>query len=408
MNSHEPVSFYRYIVVAAVFIIMVVIWGFYATFGVFFGPLVETFGWTRAFTSGASSVRELVFGATLILTARTADRWGPRIVISATALLLGGGYFLMSRVQAAWQFYLCFGIIISLGMSGYIAMISMVAQWFERRRGLMTAVCFSGMGIGTMVMPPVAAGLIASRGWRSSYVILALLGLVLMSLAAQFLKPFKRQSHDTPVPDAAPVLDQGSSEAVLSLRQALCTGTFWQLSVLYFSFLFVMITVLVHVVMHATGSGMTPGRAANILAIIGAMNVIGMYVSGVAADRIGSRTTLVICFALMALSLILLMMARSIDAFYLFAVIIGLSHGGMQVLFSPLVAEFFGLASHGVILASAAFIGSLGAALGPFVSGYIFDLAGSYQWAFRICLLLAAVSVVLALRLKPRRKPIPV
>ena len=113
--------------------------------------------------------------------------------------------------------------------------------------------------------------------------------------------------------------------------------------------------------------------------------------------------TMMICFTLLTISLILLMTANSTGAFYFFAVLIGLPYGGMQVLFSPAVAERFGLLSHGVILASTAFFGSLGAAAGPFVSGYIFDITGSYQWAFRICLLMAAASVILAFRLKSCR-----
>lgn len=400
-NSHEPASHYRYVVVAAVFLIMAVIWGFYATFGVFFGPLIENFGWTRAFTSGASSVRELIFGVALIFTARMADRFSPRIVVSITALLFGAGYFLMSRVQTAWQFYLFFGIIISCGMSGYIAMLSIVAQWFERRRGLMTAVCFSGMGIGSMVMPPIAAVLIASRGWRTSYAILAVLGFILMIITAQFIMPFKRQLHDP-----APAREKGPTGAALSLSRALCTGAFWQLAALYFFFLYVMVSMMVHVVMYATGSGISSVSAANILAIMGGMGVVGMNVSGFAADRISNRRTLGICFFLMTISVILLMTAGSTGAFYLFAVLFGLSYGGIQILFSPLVAELFGLGSHGVILSSAAFLGSIGATLGPFVTGYIFDLADSYLWAFRICFLMAAAGMILALRLRSCRKPV--
>lgn len=398
MIRHEPGSLYRYVVVAAVFLIMAIIWGYFATFGVFFGPLIEDFGWTRALTSGASSVRDLVFGVALILTARMANRFGPRIVVSFTAILFGAGYFLMSRIEAPWQLYLYYGIIISFGMSGYVAMLSVVAQLFERRRGLMTAVCSSGVGIGTMVMPPIAAALIASRGWRTSYVILAVLGSILMLIAAQFFIFSNRQSHDS---DASQ--NTVTSSSALTLRQALCTGAFWQLSALYFFFLYVMITVMVHVVIYATGSGIAPGSAANILAIMGGMTVVGMNASGAAADRIGNKTTIMICFILITLSLILLMTAGSTGAFYLFAVLIGLPYGGMQVLFSPAVAEFFGLSSHGVILASTLFFGSLGAAVGPFITGYLFDIAGSYQWAFRICILMAAASVILAFRLKSSR-----
>jgi MFS family permease len=124
-----------------------------------------------------------------ILTARLADPFGLRIVITASGLLLGVGYLLMSQVQTTWQLYIYFGVIISSGMSGYILMLSTVAKWFERRRGMMTALSLSGMGIGTMVVPPISNRLISIYGWRTSYVIIAISASVLVVLAAQFLSP---------------------------------------------------------------------------------------------------------------------------------------------------------------------------------------------------------------------------
>ena len=193
MNNRPTIEnqtgfYYGYVVVGAVFMTMVIIWGTFATFGVFFGEFIETFEWSRAATSAASSIRDLVFGFVCILTARAADSFGPRIVITTSGLVLGVGYFLMSQIQTTWQLYLCYGVIISSGMSAYILMLSIVAKWFERRRGMMTAVSLSGMGIGTMVMPPISNSLIAHYGWRTSYIIIAVFAFVVVVLAAQFLK----------------------------------------------------------------------------------------------------------------------------------------------------------------------------------------------------------------------------
>ncbi len=404
-EDNQSGLYYGYIIVVAVFVIMAMIWGTFATFGVFFESLIKTFGWTRAFTSGASSMRDLVFGIVCILSARLADQFGPRIVISTTGLLLGIGYLLMARVQTTWQLYIYYGVIISCGMSAYIPMLSIVAKWFERRRGMMTAICLSGMGIGIMIMPPITNYLISTFGWRASYVIIAILGFVLIVSAAQFIKhaPYYESNHSI-FTSKSPTAHESSSDAiVISLREALRTRQFWLLAALYFFFLYPLLTVTVHVVIHATGIGVSAKSAANILGIIGGLCVVGMNGAGIAADRIGNKRTLIICFMLMAVSIIFLMMARVTWSFYLFAAIFGLAYGGMQVLFSPLVAELFGLSSHGVILGTAAFGGSIGAALGPFISGYIFDLTKSYSWAFVICIIMAILSVYLASLLKPVR-----
>lgn len=110
----------------------------------------------------------------------------------------------------------------------------------------------------------------------------------------------------------------------------------------------------------------------------------------------------VISFSLMAISFVWLLTANVVWELYLFAAIFGLAYGGMQVLFSPLVAELFGLKSHGVVLGAAAFGGSIGATLGPLVAGYMFDTTGSYSFTFILCVVLSVVAIVLTLLLKVR------
>jgi MFS family permease len=401
-DKNQTGFYYGYVVVGAVFMTMVIIWGTFATFGIFFRAFIETFDWSRAATSGASSIRDLVFGLVCILTARAADSFGPRLVITTSGLVLGVGYFLMSQIQTTWQLYLCYGVIISSGMSAYILMLSIVAKWFERRRGMMTAVSLSGMGIGMMVMPPISNSLISHYGWRTSYVIIAVFAFIVIVLAAQLLKnPSSGSNPADTLESSSPEHKRLSDTISISLRNAIGTRQFWIVSALYFFFLYAMLTVAVHIVIHATGQGVSSNRAAIILTVVGAMSVVGMNGAGSTADKIGNKRTFMMSFTLMAASFVCLMVARTIWPFYTFAAIFGLAYGGMQVLFSPMVAELFGLGSHGVILASTAMVGSFGAALGPFVSGYIFDLTKTYSWAFFICLLMSLVGIQLASLLKP-------
>lgn len=402
MGDNRFGYYYGYIIVAAVFLIMFVIWGTACSYGVFFEPLLKEFGWTRALTAGASSTQNLVFGIVCIVTARLTDQFGPRVVITFCGLVLGLGYLLISQIHAAWQLYLYYGVIVSCGMSAYIPMLSLVVKWFERRRGMMTAIVLSGMGIGIMIIPPIANFLISAYAWRTAYIIFAVFGFVLVSLSAQFLKHSPLESNDSITTDESLKNHKNFSHGVaIPFREALQTRQFWFLSALYFSFLYLVLTVLTHIVIHATGMGMTAISAANILSIIGALCVVGMNLSGQSADRIGNKQTLIVSFILITASFLILLVARTALTFYLFAAILGLAYGGMQVLFSPLVAELFGLESHGVILGSAAFSGSVGAALGPFLTGWIFDSTRSYDPAFLLCLMIAVVSIILASLLRP-------
>jgi MFS family permease len=394
--------YYGYIVVGSAFVIMMTIWGTLSTFGVFFDSFIREFGWSRGFISGASSTRDIAWGLACVLTAKLAERFGLRIVVGASGLILGLGFFCMSQISQPWHLYIFYGFITACGTSAFISILSVVAGWFERQRGMMTAVVFSGMGMGVMIMPPIANRLISIYEWREAYLILAIIGSAPIFIAAQFLKPHSPIGNETTskefnsrkgkTPDA---LDG------LSFKEAVNTKQFWFLSVLYFFFLYFLLTISVHIVIHANDLNIPSGISANILAIIGGVCVVGMNIAGGAADKIGNRGALTISFSLMVGSFFVLLMAGNVSSMVLFAIIFGLAYGGIQVLFSPLVAELFGLHSHSVILGTSAFTGTLGAALGPFMAGYIFDLTGSYKPALVICAMMSVLGIFLASRLKP-------
>lgn len=189
VKDSKPKFFYGYIIVGAGFVISLLTVGTYTSFGVFFKPLSSEFGWTRAMTSGAYSLNMILWGSLSIITGRLNDRFGPRIVITACGFIFGAGYLLMSRISALWQFYLFYGVIIAIGLSGcFTPIASTITRWFTKRRGLATGIVISGIGVGTIIIPPLASQLISIYGWRTSYTILGITTLVLLIISAQFLR----------------------------------------------------------------------------------------------------------------------------------------------------------------------------------------------------------------------------
>lgn len=268
----------------------------------------------------------------------------------------------------------------------------------------MSGIVMAGIGVGTMVMPPVANWLIYSYGWRTSYIIVGGIVLVFTLLAAQFLKrdpyqvglvPYGDSKVDNEIEAAA----QGDSG--LSLSSVLRTRQFWLLCVIFLGFMFCVQATMIHIVIYATGLGITPASAANIMIVIGGLTVAGRLVIGTTADRIGNRLTLAVSLALMSLTLFWLATTREIWSLYLFAAIFGFTYGGFAALNSPMVAELFGLRAHGVILGIITFGGTIGGAIGPVVAGYIFDIRESYQLAFLISGTVAVVIAILASMLGP-------
>ncbi len=399
----KPKLFYGYIVVAAAVLILTITQGTYYSFGVFFKPLAEDFGWTRAMTSGAFSLLVLLHGFLYIFTGRLNDTIGPRLVLTVTGFSLGLGYILLSQINTLWQLYLFYGVIVAVGMSGgYIPMLSTVSRWFVKRRGLMTGIVAAGTGLGTLLIPPVANWLISEYDWRTSYMVVGIVSIVVIVIAAQFLRRDPSQVGQLPYgQEEEKVKGTNPASIGLSLKEAIRTVPFWVYTLSTFSFFAVLMVIMVHIVPHATDIGISATKAAGILAVLGGSGIVGRIAMGTLADRIGNKQTFIICYILIAANLTILLIAKELWLFYLFAAILGVAYGGFATMISPLVADLFGLRSHGVILGSTAFGATIGGALGPIVAGSIFDVTGSYQLAFIISIIVSIIGLVAATSLKP-------
>ncbi len=393
--------YYGYVIVAAASIMMMMIWGTFNSFGVFFESFIREFGWTRAVTSGASALNTMIFGILCVFSAGLSERLGPRRVMTICSIILGVGYLLMARLASTWDLYLSFGVFVAVGMSAYIPLLSLVPRWFTGNRGRMNAVVLSGMGLGIMIVPLVANYLISVWQWRSAYLAIAIATFIVMVAASQFLKIPPRQTlQDENGGVPLPLADQRNEG--LTFGQALRTREFALLCLLYFSFLFCLVSITVHIVIHAIGLNIPATRAALTLSLIGGACIVGMNVMGNVADRFSNKIASGVSYSLMGLSLVWLIPSHSEWSFYLFSISFGFAYGGMQVLFSPLVAELFGTRSHGVILATGALVGSVGAAVGPIIAGSLFDAFGSYTIAFILCAMLAFMGAASSLLLQKR------
>lgn len=401
----KPKIFYGYIIIIASFFIMLIFWGAYDCFGVFFNSLINDFGWSRAVTSGAFAINSITFGLASIPIAKLCDKYGPKLVITICGIIMGLGYLLMSQIQSIWQLYLYYDVLIAIGMGAYISLLPMVARWFTRRRGAMTGLLFTGMGVGGVIFPPIANLLISIIQWRFSFAILGAIIVVGVSIATQFLKWDPRKIGLLPYGEISDETRSNPAFKVkgITLSEATHNRQFWLLAALYFTYLFCQMVILTHIVIYAIGLNMSPVRAAGIISMFGVFQIVGMIGLGFMGDKYGNKTAFLLAFALMMFSFIwLLIMAKDTATLYIFAAIVGFASGGTQVLFSPMIAEIFGLKSHGVILGTASFAGSFGAALGAFSAGLIFDITQSYTLSFIICAALSALAVGYTLLMKKK------
>jgi len=380
---------------------MVAIWSTYLAFGVFFKPVITEFGWTRALTSGAFSLSMIMQGLLGIVMGALNDRFGPRRVMTFCGFFLGLGYLLMSQITSIWQLYLFYGVIIGTGMGGcWIPLLSTIARWFVKRRTIMTGIVVTGGGIGGLAGPLLSNWLISTYDWQASYIILGSAVLVIVISGAQFLRRDPSQMRQVPYGEnEGEERDLKAGTQGFSLKEAVYTRKFWMASAMLCCFGYCLFSITVHLVPHATDLGISAVSAASILAAMGGLSIAGNIVLGSVGDRIGNRRVFIIGFILMSASLFWLVPAREMWMLYLFAVAMGFAHGGMGASESPLVAGLFGLKSHGLIFGVIGMGFTIGAAIGPFLSGSIFDATGSYQTSFLVCACIGIVGLVLAVLL---------
>ncbi len=386
---------------------LVVMHGSNASYGVFLTQFVEQFKWSRAAVSGASSLAFFVMGFFATVGGRLTDRYGPRLTMLLCACFMGVGFLLVSQVNQLWQLYLAYGVVAAIGnSSGDIALLPTVARWFVRRRSLMSSMVKVGTGIGMFVIPILASWLILTYNWRVAYIVLAVLILLMVIGFSRLLKRDPSEMGLEPYGAAnghsGRAFDPGPN---LALRETLRTWQFWTMCSAYFLVWYVTQAVMVHTAAHAIDIGLSMARAAGVVSIIGAASIVGRLTMGALGDRITVRRAVVVDFTILLAALIWLQFAGSSWMLYPFAVVYGFAHGGAFAVPSPLMAEMFGIKAHASTLGMLFFVGQVGGAIGPIITGQIFDVTHSYQIAFLILLIAAVAAVVLAAAVRPLRRP---
>ena len=371
------------------------------SFGVFLKPITEDLVWDRGALSAALSITILVSGGLGIVAGRLSDKYGPRALVTIGGVLTVIAFLLTYLISSLWHVYLIWGIFMGIGASCcLIPIMSIIPRWFIKRRGIAVGITMAGFGLGGIVSPLLAQWLISAYGWRLSFIILGLIALIIIIPLAQFMKHSPQRAGLKPYGEIGSVEDKQSQSSAmegLSFSQAIRTSRFWIFGLLQAGSFFCLGTIMVHIVPHAADIGIPEIIAASILSIAAGISIIGRLCIGFISDRIGGRLALTACLVQITLALIWLLFAKEIWMFYVFAVVFGLAYGGIIVLITVVTAELFGLESLGVILGGLTLLGTIGEAAGAPSSGSIFDITGSYWWAFLICIVVCTLAVIFSL-----------
>ncbi len=407
--SHK--QFYGYHIVTASSVIQLMYLGGVFTYGVLFRHLEAEFAWlpgnphplpVAALISGAGSMMFFFMGTLSAVMGFLSDRLGPRIVMTATTASFGIGFLLLSTISAPWQLYLYYGLLCGIGMGAHdVVLLSTVARWFTKYRGIMAGIVKAGAGVGQVLVPVGAAYLITRYDWRDAVLIIGITLLIGMVLTSQFLRRDPRMYSQLPLGEENDSDTALPSETGATVRQALGHYQFWLLCLAKLADFYCVTTIMVHIVRYGQLEGLSPGVAAILIACVGGFSIIGRLAFGLLFDRLGTRLSLNICFSLLLFSVMLLHQIERPELLFVFTFFYGIPHGGFFVIASPSIAEYFGTRSHGSILGLVFFVGTVGAVGGPIITGWTYDVTQSYDVSLLLLIGLAAVGLLLTLFLRP-------
>jgi MFS family permease len=313
------------------------------------------------------------------------------VMLLVTVGLAGCGFGLVSSVTALWQLYLLIGVLGGTGMSSfYLLSTATVAHWFQDRRGLAIAVVLSGFNLGYMAAGPLAASLIAAIGWRPAYAVIGLGCAVASLLAAASVRLPRASERAAAAPGVAP-----RAVAGVTLAQALRTPRFWGLNVSWLLLGGTIFMFSVHAVPFARDQGASLAVASVALTAYGMGSVLGRLVSGVVSDRLGTRTTIRVAYALELIALVVLASSPRPGVLLPVMVLFGIGAASTDNALVRVIPDLFGLRAIGAIMGTLTLGWRLGAALGPASAGFLYDMTGSYRLPFSAAPVIVAISWVL-------------
>jgi MFS family permease len=244
--------------------------------------------------------------------------------------------------------------------------------------------------------------LISNYTWRTSYIILGVADIVIITTAALFLRrsPLRDLGSST-VTDKNKIRVIPQETSGYSFKQSFTTRYFWLMAILFFCFGITVGTIQLHIVPHATDINISSIAAAGILSTISGAGIAGSIGLGSLADRIGNKWLFIMTFIIEVVALLWLIFTQQLWGLYLFAVVYGLAYGSGLAQQSPFTAKIFGMRSHGAILGVLNLSQTVAGGVGGILAGYIFDITGSYQLMFTIVAILCLIGLFATVLVKP-------
>jgi MFS family permease len=363
------------------------------SFGLFLRPMSLDLGWGREAFSFAIALQNLVWGCAMPFTGAIADRYGAGRVLVVGGLAYGGGLIAMAHATDPLGFNLAAGLLVGLGLActGFGVVMAVVARAFPpEKRSVAVGIAGACGSFGQFAMLPGGQALISSFGWLNALVVLGVISFLMVPLGAALA--------------GRNAAEEESNQSIgAALAEASQHRGFWLLTASFFVCGFQTIFVMTHLPAYLVDKGLSAGQGMTALAVVGLFNIVGSYGCGALGGRYSKRLILAWIYAIRAVAIgIFLAAPLTAAGTYLFAAVLGLTWLGTVPLTNSLVGQIFGVKFLSTLF-SIAFLGhQLGAFIGAWAGGAVFDLTGSYQLVWLTAIALSVLAAALCIPIDER------
>jgi len=388
----------RWLVVAGALIIQVCLGAIYS-WSVFVNPLKDVFFYTTTQTQIIFSLALATFALVMIFAGKLQDKKGPRMVATAGGLVLGAGYLLASITGGSFPLVvLTIGIIGGAGIGlAYVCPIAACVKWFPDKRGMVTGLAVAGFGGGAWLFTKIASSFIDAYGLLTSFLYLGLIFMISVVAGAQLLRNppsgWKPSGWEPPQPQFnTSFVEDYEWQAMIGLKQ------FWMLWLMFVFGAAAGLLVIGILKPYGIFNGLSAAAAANAVGVLALFNGAGRIIWGAISDKIGRKNALTLMFLLQGVMMLALIEMGSTEmTLSIAAAWIGFNFGGNLALFPSTTADYFGTRNVGINYGLMFTAYGVAGIAGPILAGSVFDMTGSYQWAFIpsgiACLIAAGISL---------------
>ncbi len=371
----------RWFVVIGALLMQLCLGAIYA-WSVFVNPLKNNYAFTITETQIIFSVALATFAVVMVFAGRWQDKIGPKKVGLIGAVLLGLGYVLAGFTGGSFL-----GLAVTIGLIGgagigfgYVCPLAALIKWFPDKRGLISGIAVASFGAGAWVFAQLASALIPSAGLLATFPTLGIIYFVLVFIGALKL----RNPPAGWVPKGWRPKKKDNKQGIdFEWKDMLKTHQFWILWIMFIVGAAAGFIVIGNLAPYGVFSGMTAEVAASAVGVLALFNGAGRIVWGTLSDRIGRMKAMMIMFILQGtMMLVLISMGSSSILLAVAAAWVGFNFGGNFSLFPSVTADFFGTKNMGMNYGLVFTSYGVAGIIGPVLAGSVFDMTGSYLWAF--------------------------